>query len=123
MPLSVSLIKYSLCLSSERYEWIKACDLLINLAIYLLRLYDKGGKAVERKSFQLGDIVQMKKNHPCGSNEMEIIRMGMDIRIKCVGCKHSVLVPRAKFEKNMRKVLRPANPLEQEGGEDVADHQ
>ncbi|MGG6312949.1 DUF951 domain-containing protein [Paenibacillus macerans] len=63
---------------------------------------------MERKSFQLGDIVQMKKNHPCGSNEMEIIRMGMDIRIRCVGCKHSVLVPRAKFEKNMRKVLRSA---------------
>lgn len=61
---------------------------------------------MERKTFQLGDIVQMKKKHPCGSNEMEIIRMGMDIRIKCVACKHSVLVPRAKFEKNMKKVLR-----------------
>ncbi|GJM81434.1 hypothetical protein HMSSN139_39300 [Paenibacillus sp. HMSSN-139] len=58
---------------------------------------------MERKAFQLGDIVQMKKNHPCGSNEMEIIRMGMDIRIKCVGCKHSVLVPRAKFEKTCVK--------------------
>ncbi|MNE92745.1 hypothetical protein D3C76_1492600 [compost metagenome] len=64
---------------------------------------------MERKVFQLGDVVLMKKNHPCGSNEMEIIRMGMDIRIKCVGCKHSVLVPRAKFEKNMRKVLRSVN--------------
>ncbi|GAA0398849.1 DUF951 domain-containing protein [Paenibacillus motobuensis] len=63
---------------------------------------------MERKQFQLGDIVQMKKNHPCGSNEMEIIRMGMDIRIKCVGCKHSVLIPRTKFEKNMKKVLRSA---------------
>lgn len=63
---------------------------------------------MERKQFQLGDIVQMKKNHPCGSNEMEIIRMGMDIRIKCVRCKHSVLIPRAKFEKNMKKVLRSA---------------
>lgn len=63
---------------------------------------------MERKSFGLGDVVMMKKNHPCGSNEMEIIRMGMDIRIKCVGCKHSVLVPRAKFEKNMRKVIRSA---------------
>lgn len=71
---------------------------------------------MERKSFQLGDIVQMKKNHPCGSNEMEIIRMGMDIRIKCVGCKHSVLVPRAKFEKNLRKVLRSA-AAEQETGQ------
>ena len=61
---------------------------------------------MERKHFELGDIVQMKKPHPCGTNEMEIIRMGMDIRIKCVGCKHSVLIPRAKFEKNMKKVLR-----------------
>lgn len=66
---------------------------------------------MERKEFQLGDIVLMKKNHPCGCNEMEIIRMGMDIRIKCVGCKHSVLIPRAKFEKNMRKVLRSSEEL------------
>jgi hypothetical protein len=61
---------------------------------------------MERKVFQLGDIVQMKKPHPCGTNEMEVIRMGMDIRIKCVHCKHSILLPRAKFEKNMKKVLR-----------------
>lgn len=61
---------------------------------------------MERKQFELWDIVQMKKPHPCGTNEMEIIRMGMDIRIKCVGCQHSVLIPRAKFEKNMKKVLR-----------------
>lgn len=61
---------------------------------------------MERKQFELGDIVQMKKSHPCGSNEMEVIRMGMDIRMKCVGCGHSILTPRAKFEKNMKKVVR-----------------
>ena len=65
---------------------------------------------MERKSFQLGDVVQMKKPHPCGVNEMEVIRMGMDIRIRCTGCKHSVLVPRAKFESKMKKILR-SNPL------------
>ena len=63
---------------------------------------------MERKQFGLGDIVQMKKPHPCGANEMEIIRMGMDIRIKCVHCKHSILLPRVKFEKSLKKVLRPA---------------
>ncbi|OKP81541.1 hypothetical protein A3844_25870 [Paenibacillus helianthi] len=63
---------------------------------------------MERKVFGLGDVVLMKKPHPCGTNEMEIIRMGMDIRIKCTGCHHSVLIPRAKFEKNMKKVLRSA---------------
>ena len=61
---------------------------------------------MEAKEFQLGDIVQMKKQHPCGANEMEVIRMGMDIRIKCVKCQHSVLMPRSKFEKKLKKVLR-----------------
>lgn len=60
----------------------------------------------EAKTFKLGDVVQMKKPHPCGGNEMHIIRMGMDIRIKCVKCQHSVLIPRVKFEKRLRKVLR-----------------
>jgi hypothetical protein len=65
------------------------------------------GNAMEgAKAFQLGDVVQMKKPHPCGGNEMHIIRMGMDIRIKCVKCQHSVLIPRAKFEKRLKKVLR-----------------
>lgn len=71
---------------------------------------------MEKKTYQLGDIVQMKKPHPCGSNEMEVIRMGMDIRIKCVGCKHSVLVPRQKFESKLKKVLRSSgNPAGQDG--------
>lgn len=72
-------------------------------------LLERKGENMERKQFQLGDVVQMKKPHPCGTNEMEIIRMGMDIRIRCVGCKHSVLVPRAKFESKLKKVLR-SNP-------------
>lgn len=69
---------------------------------------------MEKKQYQLGDIVQMKKPHPCGTNEMEIIRMGMDIRIKCVGCQHSVLVPRAKFESKLKKVLRSKTDPEQD---------
>jgi hypothetical protein len=64
---------------------------------------------MEAKHFELGDVVLMKKPHPCGGNEMEIIRMGMDIRIKCVKCQHSVLVPRVKFEKKFKKVLRQSS--------------
>ncbi|WP_438445175.1 DUF951 domain-containing protein [Gorillibacterium sp. sgz5001074] len=70
---------------------------------------------MERKQFELGDVVQMKKSHPCGTNEMEIIRMGMDIRVKCLGCQHSVLIPRAKFESKLKKVLRSAPKKEGEG--------
>ncbi len=59
--------------------------------------------------FDLNDIVEMKKPHPCGANEWKIIRMGMDIRVKCQGCQHSVLIPRKKFEKRLKKVLKKAD--------------
>jgi len=59
------------------------------------------------KTFQLYDIVEMKKPHPCGTNAWRIIRMGMDIRIKCTGCGHSVLMPRREFVRKMKKVLVP----------------
>ena len=49
--------------------------------------------------FSVGDIVQMKKSHPCGSAQWEILRTGIDFRIKCCGCGHMVMLPRAKFEK------------------------
>ncbi|MER2260710.1 MAG: DUF951 domain-containing protein [Psychrobacillus sp.] len=60
---------------------------------------------MERKKFQLNDIVEMKKQHPCGTNRWKIIRIGADIRIKCEGCQHSVMIPRIEFEKKMKKVL------------------
>jgi hypothetical protein len=60
---------------------------------------------VQRKEFGLGDIVQMKKGHPCGINAWKVIRMGMDIRMKCTGCDHSVLLPRTRFEQRLKKVL------------------
>ena len=63
---------------------------------------------MQEKEYQLHDVVQMKKAHPCGTNEWKIIRMGMDIRIKCEGCGHSVLIPRKKFNSKMKKVIRPA---------------
>lgn len=60
------------------------------------------------KEFDLHDIVMMKKPHPCGENRWKIIRMGMDIRIKCLGCEHSVLIPRKEFARKMKKILEKA---------------
>ena len=60
---------------------------------------------MEPKTFDIGDIVQMKKQHPCGENKWKIIRMGMDIRIKCLGCDHSILMSRRDFVRKMKKVL------------------
>jgi len=57
------------------------------------------------KCFELGDIVEMKKTHPCGSKNWEIIRLGADIKIKCCGCERIVMLPRSKFEKNMKRIV------------------
>lgn len=59
------------------------------------------------KEFKLGDLVEMKKPHPCGSKIWKVLRTGADIRIECQGCRHQVMIPRSKFEKNMKKVVNP----------------
>ncbi|EOS61941.1 hypothetical protein C815_00303 [Firmicutes bacterium M10-2] len=59
--------------------------------------------------YGLNDIIEMKKEHPCHlSKQWKIIRMGADIRIKCLGCGTSVLMPRQKFEKKLKKVVEKA---------------
>ncbi|HEY4579150.1 MAG TPA: DUF951 domain-containing protein [Savagea sp.] len=63
---------------------------------------------MSQKTFNLNDVVEMKKQHPCGTNEWKIIRMGADIRIKCLGCDHSVMLPRNEFTKKMKKVIQSA---------------
>ncbi|MDN5326322.1 MAG: hypothetical protein PWP41_1018 [Moorella sp. (in: firmicutes)] len=55
--------------------------------------------------FHIGDIVQTKKNHPCGSDRWEILRVGMDFRLRCLGCGRLILIPRVKAEKSIKKVL------------------
>ena len=52
--------------------------------------------------FNVGQVIKMKKPHPCGANEWEILRVGMDIRLKCKGCNHQVMVPRKLVEKNFK---------------------
>ncbi len=53
---------------------------------------------------RLGDKLEMKKNHPCGSREFEVLRIGMDFRLRCLGCGHEMMLPRLKAEKNIRRV-------------------
>ena len=62
-------------------------------------------EANEKPRSELGDIVKMKKPHPCGTNEWEIVRTGMDFRLKCLGCGRYVLIPRTKFERAVRGKL------------------
>ncbi len=55
----------------------------------------------------VGDILVMKKERPCGSKEWEVLRTGADIRIKCMGCGHQVMSPRKNVEKNIKSILKP----------------
>ena len=59
--------------------------------------------------YELHDIVEMKKPHPCGANRWEIIRMGMDIKIQCTQCRRLVMLPRRQFDKRLKRVLEKAH--------------
>ena len=61
-------------------------------------------------NIQLGDIVTLKKAHPCGSHDWKVLRVGMDFRLKCLGCGHEVLTPRSKAEKSIKQVRRVEAP-------------
>ena len=56
---------------------------------------------------RVGDKVKMKKQHPCGSFEWEVLRIGIDFRLQCCGCGHMIMIPRTQAEKNIRQVFRP----------------
>ena len=58
--------------------------------------------------FNVGDIVKMRKAHPCGSALWQITRTGMDFGMKCQGCGHFVMLPRVKFERMVKSVVAPA---------------
>jgi hypothetical protein len=55
---------------------------------------------------RLNDILELKKQHPCGSKEWLVLRVGADFRIQCTGCGHRVMTPRVKLEKSIRKITR-----------------
>lgn len=54
---------------------------------------------------RLGDILTMKKQHPCGSSTWKVLRTGADFRLKCEGCGHEVMLPRSKAEKHIKSVV------------------
>ena len=54
---------------------------------------------------QPGDVLEMKKEHPCGARRWEVLRVGMDFRLRCTGCGHEVMQPRRKIEKMIRRIV------------------
>lgn len=60
---------------------------------------------------QVNDILHMKKEHPCGSRDWRVLRIGMDFKMKCLGCGHEIMLPRSKAEKNIKSVERAGEKL------------
>ncbi len=54
-----------------------------------------------------GDILKLKKQHPCGSYEWEVLRIGADFRLKCTGCGRQIMIARTQAEKNVKKIKKP----------------
>ena len=55
---------------------------------------------------RIDDILEMKKTHPCGSNRWRVTRIGMDFKMKCLGCQHELMIPRTKAEKSIKNIIR-----------------
>ena len=64
---------------------------------------------MEIKKFNVGDILEMKKQHPCGEKKMKVLRVGSDIRLVCMGCGRDMTIAREKIEKNIRKIISSEN--------------
>ncbi len=60
---------------------------------------------------RLGDILTLKKTHPCGSRDWQVLRVGMDFRLRCCGCGHEIMTERRKIEKNIKVVTREGQKL------------
>ena len=64
----------------------------------------KGAKVMD---IAVGDTILTRKKHTCGASSFEVLRVGMDFRIRCTGCGREVMLPRVKIEKNIKKVIKP----------------
>ena len=62
-----------------------------------------------KNNYELGSIIEMKKQHPCGCKTFEVIRTGVDIKIKCTNCGRTIMLSRVDFNKKIKKVLEEEN--------------
>lgn len=61
---------------------------------------------MDNKEYAVGTIVEMKKQHPCGTNEWKITRVGADIKIMCINCGRTIMMPRIEFNKKIKKIIK-----------------
>jgi hypothetical protein len=62
------------------------------------------------RNVQIDEVVRLRKPHPCGSSDWQVVRLGADIGLKCLGCQRRVLLPRAEFERRVKSFVKTENP-------------
>lgn len=70
---------------------------------------------------QVGDILKLKKQHPCGSKEWEVLRIGADFRLKCMGCGHQIMIARRQVEKNIKGIVNQIKEVNYEQSKEQND--
>ncbi len=65
--------------------------------------------------FQIGDTVELKKPHPCGSHTVKVLRVGTQMRVACMGCGHDMTIDRVKLEKSTKRVISESDPGDNNG--------
>lgn len=61
-------------------------------------------------NIQVGDVIEMKKPHPCGERRWLVLRIGADFRLRCLGCGREMMITRVKAEKNLKRLLPAQKP-------------
>lgn len=74
----------------------------------------KRGNKMAQSKYEVGDVIKMKKKHPCGSFEWEILRVGADFRLKCQGCGHQIMIARKIVEKNTKEIRKKTRKSKEE---------
>ena len=75
----------------------------------IFQIMEKFWKVELNLDIQIGDVLEMKKSHPCGEKLFTVLRSGIDFRLRCNNCGREFLIPRVKAEKNIKKVIREEN--------------
>ena len=82
-----------------------ACDIM-NAGTVICLI--EGKKRENSMDINVGDVLKLKKQHPCGSKEWEVLRVGADFRLKCQGCGHQIMIARKLLEKNVKEIVEKA---------------
>ena len=89
-------------------EEVKKDENLLKKPAFIILTAMGQEEVMEKRVYEVGDIVKLKKQHPCGSSEWEILRVGADFRLKCTGCGHQIMIARKLVEKNTKEIRKKA---------------